>query len=224
MNMVLEIILRVIGGIFASYGALYLGFALCHPATFLGLFSINEAGERERLRNEDERRREGLRNVTEFWARVSLRLWIRSALTFLSLGLIFYHAAFAIFQFVPADWGNVDDEGVWQQTRAGLQLTFALIATLLIMDSAEKRVASNVRESVEAALLKPIEYALHSYSDERTHLMAITGLEKASSQLLDAAKSDFERRNIETIGGMAHSQLEHSMKEIGRRFCPITPT
>ena len=217
--MPLEIILRVIAGIFASYGALYLGFALCHPSTFLDFFSINEAGERKRLRHESKRREEGLRNVSEFWGeRAGIRIWAKFALTFLSLGLVLYHAAFAIFQFVPADWGNVDHEGVWQQTRAGLQITFALISTLLIMDSVEKRVASNVRRSVEAALLKPIENALRYYSDERTHLMAMTGLEEASSQLMDAAKSGFERREIEATKGMALSQLEHSIKGIGRRL------
>ena len=55
------------------------------------------------------------------------------------IGKFFYHAAYGIFDVIPYDWINFDEDGdPGTRVRTELQVMFAVIATALSLDSVGK--------------------------------------------------------------------------------------
>jgi hypothetical protein len=169
----MELALRAFGSLAAIYGAAYYITALVDPATFVDWFSLNEA----------ERRGE------KGW-----RFYLRFGVTLLGCGFFMYAAAYSIVQVIPSDWGSLNEDGDWESTRRGLQITFAGFVTLGVMSALEKSVKDAalgpLTQKELKAIREVIRFRQNDSLDREVNARTITELK----QLEDETKSDFVRR------------------------------
>jgi hypothetical protein len=105
-----------------------------------------------------------------------------------------YAAAYSIVQVIPSDWGSLNEDGDWESTRRGLQITFAGFVTLGVMSALEKSVKDAalgpLTQKELKAIREVIRFRQNDSLDREVNARTITELK----QLEDETKSDFVRR------------------------------
>lgn len=113
----MELLLSALSGVVTAYGAVYLIAGIAMRRLFTDVFQIEVRGQRSLSK----------------W-----NSWLRVGLATIGLGSFFYFGSYGIFQFIPDDFGALDEDGDWQGVRDSMRALFAVSATLLVISKLEE--------------------------------------------------------------------------------------